>query len=247
MCWTRRSTRAPSILALKCVRLSTQSPAGCSACTARPLGGGGGSEDATAVPDVPGWCPWPHVRARRALYEGLPIRNSGQNHCVPRGRSMGDRSASPRVHPDYDLRILMWQLLPVWELEEVLSPQPERKLVTKMTPSPPRRLPGRRLALPQTQPRLDPGMDTAAPRPHSPCAPERALSALCPRKPHSGAPKEPRHLTRASRRAPPLGHGLPPQPWTVLAHTPRSRPRASGCGFSRPRLPPGPLGPRTLS
>nr|CAI9703957.1 unnamed protein product [Rangifer tarandus platyrhynchus] len=120
MCWTRRSTRAPSILALKCVRLSTQSPAGCSACTARPLGGGGGSEDATAVPDVPGWCPWPHVRARRALYEGLPIRNSGQNHCVPRGRSMGDRSASPRVHPDYDLRILMWQLLPVWELEEPL-------------------------------------------------------------------------------------------------------------------------------
>ena len=62
-----------------------------------PLGGGGGSEGATAVPDVPGWCPWPQVRARRALYEGLPIRTSGQNCCVPRGWSMGDRSTSPRV------------------------------------------------------------------------------------------------------------------------------------------------------
>ena len=36
-CWTRRSTCAPGILALKCVRLSAQSPAGCRACTARPL------------------------------------------------------------------------------------------------------------------------------------------------------------------------------------------------------------------
>ena len=62
-----------------------------------PLGGRGGSHGATAVPDVPGWCPWPHVRARRALYDGLPIRTSGQNCCVPRGRSMGDRSALLRV------------------------------------------------------------------------------------------------------------------------------------------------------
>ena len=41
MCWTRRSTRAPGIFALKCVGLSAQSPAGCRACTARPLGGRG--------------------------------------------------------------------------------------------------------------------------------------------------------------------------------------------------------------
>ena len=39
-CWTRRSTRAPGILALKCVGMSAQSPAGCRACTAAPLGGG---------------------------------------------------------------------------------------------------------------------------------------------------------------------------------------------------------------
>ena len=40
-CWTRRSSRAPGILALKCVRLSAQSPAGCRACTARSLWGAG--------------------------------------------------------------------------------------------------------------------------------------------------------------------------------------------------------------
>ena len=65
-----------------------------------PFGGqgaGGGSEGATAVPDVPGWCLWPHVRARWALYEGFPIRTSGQIRCVPRGRSMGNPSALPRV------------------------------------------------------------------------------------------------------------------------------------------------------
>ena len=41
-CWTRRSSRAPGILPLKWVRLSAQSPAGCRACTARPLWGAGG-------------------------------------------------------------------------------------------------------------------------------------------------------------------------------------------------------------
>ena len=40
-CWTRRSTRAPGILALKCLRLSAQFPAGCRACTARTLWGAG--------------------------------------------------------------------------------------------------------------------------------------------------------------------------------------------------------------
>ena len=40
-CWTRRSSRAPGILALKLVRLSAQSPAGCRACTARTLWGAG--------------------------------------------------------------------------------------------------------------------------------------------------------------------------------------------------------------
>ena len=60
-CWKRRSTRAPDILTLKRVCMSAQSPAGCRACTAAPLGCGGGSKGATAVPDVPGWCPWAHV------------------------------------------------------------------------------------------------------------------------------------------------------------------------------------------
>ena len=88
----------------------------------------------------------------------------------------------------------------------------------------------------------------------SPRAPEPPSSRTRPRGALSpkAAPRSPQgaalsHRTRTGRRAPPLGHGLPPPPWALPAHAPRSRPRASGCGVSRPRPPPKPLGPRTLS
>ena len=110
---------------------------------------------------------------------------------------------------------------------QVLSPQPGRKLVTKMLPSPLRRLPERRLALPQTRPRPEPGTNTAAPGPRSPQAPGRARAAPCLRKPHPGALKAPRWATGP-------GPAAALRPWAMgcLRRPGRCRPthRAPGPG-----------------
>ena len=57
----------------------------------RPLGGRGWKQGCHCCPRCARLVSLPHVRPRRALYEGLPIRTSGQNRCCHRTRA----AASP--------------------------------------------------------------------------------------------------------------------------------------------------------
>lgn len=108
-----------------------------------------------------------------------------------------------------------------------------------MPRSPPRRPPGRRLALPQTQPLPEPRTNTAAPRPRGPPSSRTRPRGTQSPKAAPRGPKEPRHWTRAGRRSPPSGCGLPPPPTAPPAHTPRLGLRRlqpwAAAGTARPR------------
>ncbi|CAI9150115.1 unnamed protein product [Rangifer tarandus platyrhynchus] len=83
-------------------------------------------------------------------------------------------------------------------------------------------VPGCRLALPQTQPRPEPGTDTAALRPRSPLSsrtrPRGPLSPkAAPRGPQGAAPPDPARPPRSALR-PQAASAAPGAP----GHTPRS-------------------------
>ena len=82
-CWTRRSTRAPGILALKCLRLSAQFPAGCRASTARPFGGRGWKWGCHCCPRCAWLVSWAPCPSPPGPLRGSPHQNFGAEPLRP--------------------------------------------------------------------------------------------------------------------------------------------------------------------